>query len=276
MKRMFLTAAIVCFTFAGFAQSTGKINVKAGSKYMITSNVKSVSNVEAMGQQVSVNADAENQYELDVNKVDNEGTTVTGAVKAIKVHTSVMGQESNYDSKDPNASGPVADKLKGVIDQPQTVVLNDQGKVVKTVNDLEGELKELMQQVGGSNKGPESAFLVVPAGVKAGQTFDKSDEDTASGTKSKITYTVKSINGDMANLTFTGTLSTNTKQEQMGMEIETDLKGTTQGESVVNLKSGLVKSTKSTTKMEGTSTAMGQDMPTSAEITTDSTVEEIK
>lgn len=275
MKKITLVIAIMCFAFAGFAQSAGKIVVKEGAKYMVKTNLKSTTNVEAMGQQIEVKSDVNNKYQIDVKGVENKKITVAGTVKSLQLTSSAMGQETTFDSENPDESGPVAEQMSKILDQPQTIVMDDQGDLVETDDSLDDEIKQVISQVGLSASGPQSVFLVVPNGLKVGESFEKNKEDEESGTKSKTTFTLKSLNGDIATLSFKSDMSANTTVEQMGMEVETNMKGTGEGEVSVNIKSGVVQSSKSSTKMNGTSTVMGQDMPTSVEMTSESTVEEI-
>lgn len=271
MKKGYLLATALFLTAAGFAQNTKNINLTKGQKFVVKSDIKTHTVTEAMGQEIENDTKITGVYNITVDDATANDYKLTGTLAGMKIHTSMMGQEMEYDSDTPDASNPMAAGMDEVLNKPQTITINKQGKVVTKSSSGE-DLSPVLQQIEASGAGSKAAFMAVPSNLKAGDTFEVNDIDTAMGTKSNVKYTVKSISGDMATLTFKGTISSDMTMENQGMEVHTKTEGPIEGESVVNIKTGVIKTANSKATAEGTVSVMGQDMPVKVEAITNVTV----
>lgn len=272
---MNLIAVALFLTSATFAQNTGKLNLTKGKAYVVTSKITTHGITSVQGQDMESNSDITSTYKLTVDDASADKNKVTGTLTSIKLNMTQMGQEMSYDSEAPDASSPLAAGMDEILNKSQSVTLNGSGELIEDSKSAE-EVSPIIKQMENSGFGTQLAFIPVPPKVKSGDTFTVDKNDTTSGTKSSTKYTVKSISSDIAALSFKGTVSTDTKFENQGMEITSKTEGTSDGEAMVNVKTGVVQSAKTTGKSSGTVSAMGMDMPMTVDVTSDVTVTEAK
>lgn len=274
MKKLNLLAIVLFISGACFAQNSGKVVLTKGSQYDIKETVKTHSVTEAMGQEMATDMDITSAYKLSVEDVAPGKNKVKSVITKVKMKMSMMGQEMEYDSDSPDDSNPMAGPLNSVINKDMKLTIDDQGKVIEKDGVMDEE-SEILSQVSSSGSGTQAAFLAVPTGVKVGDSFDINREDSSAGTKSTLKYTLKSLAGDVGTFSFTGKVATEKTMETQGMEVTTALDGTVEGETIVNVKTGIVQSTKSKAKTSGTVSVMGQEMPSMAEVTSEITVSKV-
>ena len=279
---LFITAALVSST-ALFAQNSNSINLKKGQKYSVQNVVSTKSTTEMQGQSMEANVDATTFYNIEVKDVAGDNYNLTNTVTGVKMSMSQMGQEMQFDSeKKEDLDGPIGGALKEYINQPKSVVVDKSGKVVpqaspeKPDTAAAGAASMFAKQLGNfeaTGYGSGITFEPLPKDVKVGSTWSKTT--TNEGVTTITNYVVKSISGDVATLTTSGTLTTDTKMEMQGMEITTKTAGKFSGEELVDVKTGVVQSNTSTFDTSGTIGVMGQELPTSAKVTTTTTVKVI-
>lgn len=273
MKSFNLLLGMFFLTSFCLAQNQRVINVNTGQKFQVKSDAKILSNTEAMGQkmEISVSAIATSQVSVDGSTpIDYD---LTGTMKTIKMNLSMMGQEMVFDSENPDASNPMTAQIDKILNQPQTIKIDRQGKVISVSTD--DDFNQLLKQFGSSGDIAKQAFLAIPPNLKAGDSFSTNETDEMSGSKTSMIYTVKSIAGDLVTLAFKGTVDTDMTTETQGMEVHVVTNGTTEGEAVVNVKTGVVKSIRNKLKSKGKSEVMGQELPTEVEAETLTTVSEV-
>lgn len=273
MKKLNLIIAVLFISGSCLAQSASKIALTKGSHYEVKEVVKTHSVTEAMGQEMETDMDINSTYKISVDDATGGKYKLTSTITNIKMKASMMGQEMEYDSDAPDQSVPFAGAIGEAINKPQAVVLDEGGKVID--QDGADEASEVLAQLKSSGSGTQAAFLALPAGVKVGDSFDVSRTDEGTGSTTAVKYSVKSIAGNMATLSFSGTVKVEKTVENQGMEILTKSEGTVDGETIVNTKTGEVQSTKSTSKTTGVVSVMGQDMPMTAEATSEVTVTKV-
>lgn len=275
MKKFNLIFGALFLSGACLAQNSGKINVTKGQKFLVSSTIKTHSVTSAMGQDMQTEMNISSTYNLSVDNAATSQYDLTGTLIKMKMSMSMMGQQMEYDSDKPDASNPMAEGVNQVLNKPQSIKIDQQGKILAAVTSSE-DMSPILQQLASTGAGSKEAFLAVSPNLKAGDTFQTDNSDSATGTQTTLKYTVKSISGNMATLSFTGKMKTNKTIETQGMQVNTVSEGTVDGETVVDMKTGVIQTTKSNVKSTGTVNAMGQEMPITADVNTETKVTEVK
>lgn len=273
MKIRTLTlAAIMCsMTFGTIqAQNTKPIELKKGQKYLIENSTNTYSATEVQGQQMEVIINASTTTEVEVADKKEDTYQLSNTVTKLKTEISQMGQQIKYDSENPaDQKGPMAESFKEFLGKPQAVKIKSNGDILPDKNKSSSN-NPALANLESSGYGVEGAFRGLPKELKTGTTWTTSSK--ANGTEKKVTYTVKSISGDIATLDVQGTVSVNTTIEQMGMEMNTSAKGKFTGEEKVHTATGVLQSQNLTINTDGYVEVMGQQLPTSSKTTSNTIV----
>lgn len=273
MKKItLLFASAVCLSTAITAQTTGTLKLTKGQKYVVENKLTTSSSTQVQGQAMESNADVATVYNIEVKDKTDNNINLSNTIANIKMNMTMMGQNINFDSdKKEDMDGTIGSTLKDYINQPKAVVIDHAGNVMPSTDTsaASGIAKQL--DFDASGYGAELAFLALPKNPKVGDTWTDNNASDSSMVKS-IAYTIKEIKGNIATVSLTGTVNTEKKIQQQGMEISTRTKGKISGEETVDIKTGVVQSNNSTTEASGTVTAMGQDFPTTAKVTSATTV----
>jgi hypothetical protein len=278
MKKITLfLAAAVFVTTTTFAQDQS-VNLKKGQKYVVENKVTTTSSTEMQGQTMDANADVTSTYNIEVKDVAGDNYNLTNTLTGIKMNVSQMGQEMSYDSQKPeDADGPIGGTLKDFINQPKNVVVDKSGKVVpQKTSDSSSEENMIIKQLGdfeATGYGANMAFESLPKNIKTGTTW--TNKSAENGITKTTNYKVTAINGNIATIALDGTVSSDTKMENQGMEITTKTTGKFTGEEKVDIKTGVIQSNTTTVDASGTIGVMGQELPTSSKITSTTTVRSI-
>ena len=263
MKKISFLAAAFAFSSFGFTQNTLKL-VK-GQKYLVENKITTANTIQMQGQSMDNNTDMSSTYKIEVTNSEGNSYDLTNTITNIKMNMNMMGQELQFDSdKQEDMDGQIGSAFKELVNQPKKVKLDKTGKVLSAESDsLTGPIKELNFDLAGF--GSQLAFQSLPSGLKKGTTW--TDSTNSEGSSRTTTYTIKEINGNIANIAFTGNLSTESIIEQAGMEVKQKTTGTYSGEELVDIKTGVIQSNSSTTNATGTVTVMGQDLPVTTQVT---------
>ena len=276
MKKITLFTIAVTFISMGlFAQDNRSLNLKKGQKYVVENKISTKSSTEMQGQSMEANADITSTYNIEVKEVVADNYNLTNTVTAVKMNMTQMGQEMNFDSeKKEDIDGPIGSALKDYIKQPKEVVIDKSGKIISQKTDEKADSTNMIaKQLGNfeaTGYGADMAFESLPPNAKAGSTWT-SKKDNA-GISKTTNYTVKSINGNLATLSLSGDITSDTKMENQGMEITTKTTGKFSGEEIVDITTGVIQSNTSTVDASGIIGVMGQELPTSSKITSTTTV----
>jgi hypothetical protein len=270
---LFVMAASSLST-ATFAQSENSLHLKKGQKYVVENIISTKSSTEAQGQTMETNIDATTTYNIEVNDIVSDNYNLINTVNNVKMKMSMMGQEMNFDSdKKEDLDGPIGESMKDYIKKPTPVVLNKSGNVLTQKTDTSSDVLSPTSQLANfeaTGFGAQMAFEPLPKNLKAGAKWtNKTGENGISKTTN---YTVKEINGDLATITLDGTMSSDLKMEQAGMQMSSKTSGKFTGEEVVNIKTGVVHTNTTTVDASGNIEVMGQELPTSSKVTTTTTV----
>jgi hypothetical protein len=275
---LLFVATFFFFSLVTNAQTTtGKLLLTKGQKMQIDNTVKSVTNMELMGQSMEMTSDAAMVNQVEIKDKANDVYTVTNTLTRLATSGSAMGQDYSFDSdKKEDLESEMGKVLKSQINVTKEMEFNTTGKLGTVKKALETEssskgnpMVDMMKNMsGGGNDesgGTSDIFMVLPAGKKVGDSW--SDSTIADGIKIYRNYLLKDLKANDATLTLTGTQSTNKKMEQQGMEVVVTLESKLTGELVVDTATGVVK--QKTFVMDGTGSAdaMGQAIPITTKIT---------
>jgi Family of unknown function (DUF6263) len=134
-------------------------------------------------------------------------------------------------------------------------------------------MKQMVGDPDEGGYGANMAFEALPKNAKIGSTWV--DSSNSNGISRVTNYIIKEINGTKATISLQGTLVTDIKSEMQGMEIATKTKGTFTGEDIVDVKTGVVQQRNSTMDASGTISVMGQEIPNTTKVVSETTVKSI-
>lgn len=272
--QLFFTAA-VCLSTTAIAQSNASLNLQKGQKYQVENKIETSSSTDVNGQSMESKANVTTVYNIEVKDKGANNYNLTNSISHILMNMEMMGQQIDFDSdKKEDIDSQMGTALKDFVNQPKDIQMDNSGKIIadpKDTSDVSAIAKQL--NFAQSGYGTEIAFLAIPKNAKVGSTWTETTND--SGINKTTNYTIKEISGNIATVSFTGTIGTNMTMQQNGMDVATKTTGKVSGEEKVNMKSGVIQSSTTTMDASGTFTAMGQDFPTSTKMTSTTTVKSL-
>jgi hypothetical protein len=271
-KIILLFAAAFSFSTAIHAQTNASLQLAKGQKYVVENKMETSSSTQMQGQTMETKANIASTYNIAINDKTGDKYNLTNTISRIVMNMSMMGNEMSFDSdKKDDMNGQIGEGLKEYINHPQNVVMDNSGKIIDQPGS-DSSVSQIAKQLNfaASGYGAQMAFLALPKNLKPGTTWTEKTDDN--GIIRTTNYTVKDIAGNIATVSFTGTVATDTKMEQQGMEITTKTSGKFTGEEKVDSKSGVIQSSNTTADASGTVSAMGQDFPTSSKVNSTTTV----
>ena len=274
IKQISIITTLLLFTYgAAIAQAGRTLNLKKGQKFLVENKSLTQSTTEVQGQQMEVKIDATATYEIEVTDVKDNQYHLSNKITNIKMNMSQMGQEMNFDSdKEEDLAGPLGAGMKEMLNVIKKVVVSNEGRVLSTGEDSAAVagVSPQLRQFEESGYGAALAFQSLPGSLKVGQSWQNSSEKN--GTVKNTTYNVKSVSGKLATIDLQGDMNIDTKMQNMGMDMVVKSKGTFKGDEVVETSTGVIQSQNMVINTDGNIEVMGQELPTSAEITTNTTV----
>jgi hypothetical protein len=275
IKRYFtLLCTVVLATGAAHAQ---KIAVSKGLKLELVSNMKMTMTMEMMGQNIDNSTETSNTTQIELKEVNPANYLFSNTVTKMLMHTSAAGQEMSFDSdKKEDLDGPMGAGMKNVLNTPQEIVVDKQGRIMEKKGDTATGGFTDMMNMGGLLKGQPYPVLATLPGhpVKVGESWTDSTGSPASF-KAVTTYTVKGISKDEVLLDFTSQVAKKGTMEQQGMQIDLDMTGTVKGSSSYEAATGILKKNDSTSDIKGTLGIMGQSAPMAMTITATTTAKKL-
>lgn len=265
MKRSLFVLALLLSS----AAEAQKISLKKGQQITITTSTTQDVDMMAMGLQMKSSMGSTST--IDATGADNEN--IITSYKTVKLNLSIdaMGQQINYDSdkpedRDSEMGKNVADKLNKEV----VVLLNKntgkaslQDTAAKSPEkpDATNPLAGIMDSFGSAAEDAivETAFLIIPAGKKKGDTW--MDSTIKEKMKDVRTYTLKSINNGLATISLASKMEGSSSMESQGMQMDISLSSVSVGDVIVDTKTALVKKRSSTTDLTGSMEVMGQSIP---------------
>lgn len=269
---LFFSAAI-CISTVAVSQTNVSLKLAKGQKYVVDNKISTTTSTQVQGQSMDTKSDVASVYNIEVKDEGNNSYNLTNTITNVKMNMSMMGRDINFDSDNKqDMDGEMGSSLKDYINQPKDVVIDDAGNIItKPSADTSAESGIAKQlDFDASGYGAQMAFLALPQNPKVGSTW--TDSTNNSGTDKSTTYTIKDITGNVATVSFTGILSIQKTMQNQGMEVSTKTSGKFSGEEKVDVSTGVIQTNTTTIESSGTVTAMGQDFPTSAKITSTTSV----
>ncbi len=281
IKNSLSVAIAVMLSVTGFCQSSGKLLLSKGQKYIIENKIIALSTQQMMGQSMDSKATFFTSNNIEVKDVKDNNYNLTNTYTKITSNMNAMGQDMSFDSdKKEDMNGEMGKGMKDFIGQPKNVIVDKTGKIVAGKKDTTGKgseggmmsmmMKQLMGNFEETGYGLSEAFMVIP--VKATTGFSWRDSINTEGVKKSTTYTIKEIKGTDAVVSVSGTMNIDTKMEMQGAEVSNKSNGKMSGEEIVDLKTGIIKQRNTTIESTGKVEAMGQEIPTTTKVTAESTM----
>ncbi len=281
-KIVFLIYTLLLIRSVSFSQVTGIVSPAKGQKFVVENSISTVSTTEMAGQPMESKANISSTYQIEVKDIIADKFNLVNTVTHLKLSANAMGQDINFDSdKKEDMEGDIGKNFKDFINKPKEIDMDRSGNIIvpnKADTGKENNSSNPADMIiGGLAGDPEQqgfgakmAFETIPKNAKAGTTWK--DSSFSNGITKVTNYTLKTLNGNEAAISLSGTIDSEIKTEMQGMEIQTKTKGTFTGEETVDTKTGVVKQNTTTTDAKGTLIAMGQEIPTTSKITSQTTV----
>jgi hypothetical protein len=271
-KIQLIFAAAICFSTATLAQSKTSLNLPEGQKYQLENKLETSSSTDVNGQTMETKVNVTSTYNIEVKDKVNNNYNLTNTITHMLMNMTMMGTEINFDSDKPeDMNGEMGASLKDYINKPKDVEIDNTGKIISKIEEdssEEGIAKQL--NLAATGYGAQMAFLALPQNAKVGTNW--TDSTNESGISRTTHYSIKDITGNIATVSFDGTVNSKTTMERQGMEVSSNTNGKFSGEEKVDVKTGVVQSNTTTGDATGTVSAMGQDFPMTSKVTSTTTV----
>lgn len=266
------TAATVNTGNSSSSVSSAKAGIILKTGQVITVTSSSSSNSElAMGMEMT-NTTASTNI-LKVIGADEKNYQVSNTLSKFAVSIKMMGQDQSYDSEKPeDKDNEMGKEISNKLNIPDTSFLDRlTGAVIaknnnKNPEETENPFAGLMSAMGGNDKDAvmESAFFILPADKKAGDTWK--DSTVTGKIKTVKTYTLQSISGNVATLEFKSVGTGSGEMEMQGNEAAFTMDTNATGTMLVDIKTSLVNKVTTDTNMNMNLDVMGQSMPITSKV----------
>jgi len=269
-KNIFCISLFLLIALTSFAQGGGNVVLKKGQKFMQETSGNVLITQNMMGQSMESKIDMKVANTIEVKDVKDTSYSLSNTIIKMKMDMSAMGQDMNYDSEKQDNDSSISKGMNKVLNHPKNLDVSKTGKLISsTEDDSTSEsgadiMAGLQYMLGNSD-----AFLLIP---KAKVGYSWSDSTNRDGTKSNTIYTIKELNGNDATVTLKGNVQSSQKTETQNMEVTNNSTGTFSGDMVIDIKTGIVKQRNTTIETTGTVEVMGQQIPMSTKVTSQTTI----
>lgn len=267
-----------------FAVTLGALSVNAQQlKLSIGQKIASVSRADmemdmGMGGQMKVKSKTTNV--LLITGGDAKNFNGTNTITKMSVSQEGMGQSTDFDSEKKSDLDSEAGKMIGKeLNKSVQISINKSTGMAAEINpekNPEADSNPMAGMMGGMGEKSAAAmangaFFVIPKGKKAGDKW--SDSLSEAGMKGLKNYELKSIDKEEAIIIMHSTSKGTISKEVQGMQMDIMMNTTSESKIITNITTGLVKNNSTSATMEGTLDMMGQSMPISMKLTTETEVE---
>ena len=275
MKYIFTVFGLICMLTVSAQKSKYKVNLNNQQKIV----VKTSSNSDVdMGMGMTMKNFTNSESHILVISADDKTYTVTNALKGLKLSMDMMGQSTTYDSdkKEDSASEIgrsvklnipdtfLLDKLNGTV----TALKADTAKSTDDSNPMENMLESMGSR---SDMAVEETFFVIPDGKKQGDNW--TDSSSTKDSKTTWEFSLELIEKNIASIKYSKKVNSSIQAEVQGMQMTSTTDITTTGTMQVDIKNGLVVKRDAVSDLTGTVEVMGQSLPISGKVTTNTTSE---
>ena len=268
MKQLLLPVTLV-LSMAAHAQ----IKLNKDQKITITSTV--TQDIDMGMGQIKNNTNATSV--VNIKDADSKNYNAVYTLSKLSMSMDGMGQQQSYDSEKPEDKDNELGKSFGEkIGKGVNITIDKTTGKTTTETPATPEkeeednpfagMKELFGAADSESGITESAFFVIPAGKKVGDSWTDS-VSTGNAMKGSKTYTIKSINGTEASIAVFSKMEGKQNMELQGMQIDIVLSAKTEGELLVDTKTSLLKKSSKVADITGNMDLMGQSMPITSKLT---------
>ena len=270
MKKIALCVSALILLVTSFAQSSGKIVLNKGQKFIQETSGNVLITQEMMGQSMESKIDMKSTNTIEVIDVKDTSYSLSNTITKMKMNMSAMGQDMNYDSEKEDNDSSISRGMSKVLNNPRKVDISKTGKPINStennVTDSGANAMAGLQYLMGNS----DAFQTIPSKASAGYSWQ--DSVSKDDTKLNTTYTVKELKGNDVTVSVKGTVQVNQDTEVHDMKFTTHSTGAFTGELIVDRKTGVVKQRNNTVETTGTIDIMGQQIPITTKVATETTV----
>ncbi len=269
MKRI-LSIPLLLLSIGTYAQTAKQIVLTKGQEITIITNASGDAD---MGMGMTLTNTSNITSQMIVIGEDENNYSITKSLTNLKMSMEGLGQnmEFNSDNQEDKES-EIGKKISAKINNPDTFLINKKtGKATSTKKDIDyNDNPAAISGIAmGNNEGKdgiEDAFFIINTDKKVGDTWMESS--TNKKVTSKKTYTIKSIDKDIAVIEVKGSIEGETEQEMQGSTIIMNTESKIEGNITTNIKTGLVYMSMINADMTGNVNAMDQQMPITSKSTT--------
>lgn len=252
-----------------------QLNFKPGDKYLYTTDMQQEISYQGMA---NLKQDVLMGMLYEMKEAEGENKKLSISYQQIKMNTtSPMGSITYNSEFDTTMDQSVLAIMGRIIGKSFDVLIAPDGTIV-SVHGLDSIVTALTQgngdlQVDIKNQFSDSSIKMMMASsfdmypgktVKPGDSWTKKSSMNFSGFTITIesTYTLQSVNGDIATLKAHSTMTLPSKKtEDQGIPLEMELNGTQNATMELSVSSGHIISAKTDQDIKGKIKAGGQEMP---------------
>jgi hypothetical protein len=275
-KKMFTLLSLgIALAFNSYAQ-TSKLVLAKGEKYEQTTITSVTSVASIMGQDMESTANTNTVEKIEVKNVSGKEIELTTVITRMVVNGNAMGQEMNFDSDKKDNSGPGAEELSASVGKVKNVTIDASGKVIRE----DDNINALPMDVGVKTSGlglVKDQFIGKQ--IKPGMSWPDSVVTVEEKLKTTTVgiYTVSTVNDQthIAVVDFTGNTTLTGTMEQMGQEMEMKSTNKVTGQTQLDMNTGLIIETKTTTTGTMTIEAGGMSIPVTVNSTATTSIKKI-
>ncbi len=264
MKNILLASFTFLCLSASAQKSQGKIQLQKGQK--ISVQITNTSDTE-LGMGMNLKNNSENTSVLTVTGETDKEYMLTNTLTKLKLSFDGMGQSQEFDSeKESDKNTDMGKALNDAIGKSVDVSINKTNGTPVYSKAAAGPEKaasnpveNMMSAFGGDEPSVAGAFLLVPSGKKIGESW--TETDTSSDKKGTKIYTIKSVAGNMAEVSFTSDLAAETNLDANGISMPVKMNVKSTGDVTTDMATGLVSKRTSVSDISGTMEIQGQSLP---------------
>jgi hypothetical protein len=269
-KLLFVPLALAVVVVNGQSLSRKAVFSK-GQQLERVASVNLSFGMEMMGQTIDMKNVNTITSLVEVKSATAKDYALATTVKRVVSSMNGMGQEMNYDSdkKDGNSNeigqkmGEMVGKTKNMTIDPKGIILSSDDS---TGSDLADKAGGFMSMTGGltnaATKPGTSYDLVANLPDKAVKAGDSWIDSTVSAQGKAVTnYKVLEVKGDEAIVSMDGTITQSGEMENNGMTINMHIAGTSKGQYVMEVATGIIKKRNATMDATGIMEVAGQSVP---------------
>ncbi len=282
MKK-YLSAILIAIlpAIAGFSQKvSSKLIFTQGQTFRIKTELKTTVSQEAMGNAIDFVSNGAAIHVYKVTNTTDDNSTLHHEVKQLSFNFDGMGTKRSFDSGNKkDTEGPFGAAAKDILSKSYDMIIDPAGKalvikpekieLVKIDDRLAivfNMLKDVTHVVYPPKKNEASFFKVLPdtaVGINDSWTEISENENG----KVSTVYTLSAITDSTIIIDLKGKSSSVTKAEMMGTPTTTSMSNSYTGKVILDKTTGIIREKTIITESNGSTEAMGGNMPVTSKTT---------